>query len=513
MKKSTKKHMEKMLRSIQALILAAGMAASLTACGGDASGGTGGAQGGIEGVPVGADGAAAGNGGIGGDGVDSNGNGIGGDGADGNDTTAQGGTGANTSTSGLQLLCTGNDHGCHTQEGYYYLENEAEKLSDGSYGSHLMYMDFAALQEVYLCSDAGCGHDTADCAAVLPYEDFIPATTLLFPYKGKLYLFSKDQDRDGSMETNYAEGDAGLGDVEAFPSILYRANLDGTGREKAYTFDASLTVEDFVMGDENGLYLVTKKLTSKQDGLDSYTHSQDRNLVFLDPEKGELSQICSMDFDSLVSWRVAGCYGRTVVLQGIDYGREVSDQELFSEDGFKELYENSSQVIAALNLDSGQLTEKYRMSNSQENSFLLSGNALYVSFGDGSIKEINLDNGQERSVCSQPGKYYYLDCIIGDKLCCSDFSGQGDFDRTYYFIDRNTGEISHSGLVNKSLGWSLEFRAVLDRDVLVVYDYEATPYGDGSYEITLYQHGLISQEDLFAGNDNFRKIDMIGTGW
>ena len=53
----------------------------------------------------------------------------------------------------------------------------------------------------------------------------------------------------------------------------------------------------------------------------------------------------------------------------------------------------------------------------------------------------------------------------------------------------------------------------LDRDVLVVYDYEATPSGGGAYEITLYQYGLISQEDLMAGNDNFRKINMIGRGW
>ncbi len=503
MKTFRSNHRKKTVRSIEALMLAAGMAVSLAACGGGATGGAdGGAQGGMEGVPVGADGAA--------EGIGGSGDGNGGNGNESNGGTAQGSSGGN---GGLQMLGTESQDGCHTQEGYYYIEKEDKELSDGSYGSHLMYMDFSALQEVYLCSDAGCSHDSVDCASVLPYDEFMPYTTLLFPYMGKLYLFSKEQDQDGSVQTNFMGEEMAIGEIEAFPSILYRANLDGTGREKAYAFDASLTVEDFVMGDENGLYLVTKKLTSKQDGLDSYTHSQDRNLVFLDPEKGELSQVCSMDFDSPISWKVAGCYGRTVVLQGIDYGREVSDQELFSEDGFKELYENSSQVIGTLNLDSGQLTEKYRMSNSQENSFQLSGNALYVSSGDGSIKEINLDSGQERSVCSQPGKYYYLDCIIGDRLCCSDFSGQGDFDRTYYFIDRNTGEISHSGLVNKSLGWSLEFRAVLDRDVLVVYDYEATPYGDGSYEITLYQHGLISQEDLFAGNDNFRKIDMIGTGW
>ncbi len=495
MKTFRSNHMKKTVRSIEALVLAAGMAVSLAACGGDASGGAGGGtQGGVEAVPVEGDGGAAGTGGSG----DGNGN---------TDGTAQGSSG------GLHMLSTENEDGCHTQEGYYYIEKEDTELSDGTYGSHLMYMDFAALQEVYLCSDAGCSHDSADCASVLPYDEFMPYTTMLFPYRGKLYLFSKDQDRDGSMETNFAEGDAGWGTVEAGPSILYRANPDGTDREKVYAFDASVTVEDYVMGDENGLYLVTKKLTSEKDGGDTYTHSEDRELVFLDPEKGEMSKVCPMDFDDRISWRVTGCYDRNIVFHGIDYGREVSDQERFDDDFYKNLYENSSEVFAVLDISSGQFTEKYRISNSRENSYQLSGNALYVSSADSGIKEINLDTGAERSVFSGAGKYYYLNCIIGDKLCCSDYSGQGDWDPTYYYIDRNTGELSHSGLVNKSLGWSLEFKAVLDKDVLVVYDYEATPTGGDSYEITLYQHGLISQADLFAGNDNFRKISMIGTGW
>ena len=66
--------------------------------------------------------------------------------------------------------------------------------------------------------------------------------------------------------------------------------------------------------------------------------------------------------------------------------------------------------------------------------------------------------------------------------------------------------------MNQSLGWSLDFRAVLDSEVLAIYDYEYIDNGDGSYEITRYQYGLISQEDLFAGNPNFRKINMIGRG-
>lgn len=487
--------MRKTARNIEALILAAGMAVSLTACAGDAFGSKADtpneAGGEVEAIDI--TGQTDGDAGAGR--ADSD--------------MTQGGSGS------LRLLCTENKDGCHTEDGYYYLEKESKELSDGSYGSHLMYMDFDALKEVYLCSNAGCNHDSADCSAVLLQDDFPLYTTLLFPYGGKLYLFSKEQDQDGSMQSGgfmTEEGTWTSGSIEGEPSILYRANLDGTDREKVYTFDASVTVEDYVMGDEKGLYLVTKKLTSEQEGTDTYIHSAERKLVFLDLEKGETSEVCSMNFEGNISWKVAGCYDRNIVLRGIDFGRTVSDQEMFSDDYAKELFENSSEVFAVLNLDSGQMTEKYRVSNKEQNSFLLSGSSLYCSLAtDGSIKEMNLDTGAERSVYSEPGRYYYLNCMMGDKLCCSDYSGD-DWD-TYYYIDKNTGEVSHSMLVNKSLGWSLEFKAVLDTDVLVVYDYEATPQGDDSYEITLYQYGLISQSDLFAGNDNFRKINMVGTGW
>ena len=49
-------------------------------------------------------------------------------------------------------------------------------------------------------------------------------------------------------------------------------------------------------------------------------------------------------------------------------------------------------------------------------------------------------------------------------------------------------------------------------DVLFVYDYDATAGGDGSYEIHQYKHALISKDDLFAGKDSYRKIEMVGPG-
>ena len=372
-----------------------------------------------------------------------------------------------------------------------------------------MYMDFQALQEVYLCSNAGCSHDSVDCTAVLPYDSFYIGSTLLFTWQDSLYLLSKRQDDDGSMAASFSADVLGSqsSDTEGSAAVLYRANLDGTGRETVHMFDPSLTLEDLVMGDDSGIYVVTKKLTSEQGSEGTYFNSAERKLVHLDLSSGQEQEVCSLDFDSSVSWRLAGCYDRTLVLKGIDYGREGYGEEIFSDDGYKDLYENSQTVFATVALDNPQLEIRFRQDNKTGNYTLADKNMIFASNTDGSVTSLDLRTGAEKELCRREGSSYLYD-RIGDKLRCD--SGRGD--RTFDFIDVNTGEVSHSSLVNQSLGWSLEFRAVLDAEVLTVYDYDYIDNGDGSYEITRYQYGLISQEDLFAGNANFRKINMTGKG-
>ena len=164
-------------------------------------------------------------------------------------------------------------------------------------------------------------------------------------------------------------------------------------------------------------------------------------------------------------------------------------------------------MFATVALDNPQLEIRFRQDNKTGNYTLADKNMIFASNTDGSVTSLDLRTGAEKELCRREGSSYLYD-RIGDKLRCD--SGRGD--RTFDFIDVNTGEVSHSSLVNQSLGWSLEFRAVLDAEVLTVYDYDYIDNGDGSYEITRYQYGLISQEDLFAGNANFRKINMTGKG-
>lgn len=410
----------------------------------------------------------------------------------------------------LELLCRKDDNGCYTNNGYYYLTEDIEQLPNGDYATHMMYMDFKTQQEIYLCSDTGCNHNTADCSSVFLYDDFPSFTTLIFIYNGKLYILSKEQDTTGEIATDYLFYDNNTNtESESKPTVLYRANLDGTNREKVYTFDSSATLEDFVIGTENGIYVITKKLSAEQHGTSSFSTSSEKKLVFLDVEKKEEKAICSMDFNDNINWNVQGCFDQSLVLTGVDFGKELSFEEFNDDNTYKALYNQSDEVFATLNLNDGKPKEIFRIKNKEYPSYKIKENMLYYSCSDENIiKSIDLTTGREKQICTL--EQNYISQIIGNYLCCEDLDSTKD--NTLYFIDINTGKVSHSKLVNKSLGWSLEICAVLKSDVLVIYDYDAKASDDGSYEIKRYQYGLISQEDLVNGKDNYRKIEMIGVG-
>lgn len=171
---------------------------------------------------------------------------------------------------------------CYTKDGYYYLTKDATELEDGTWGTHLMYMDFATKQEVYLCSNAGCKHNTADCPSVFLMNEFPLYASGIFVYGDKLYVLSKESDNEGSVTQDLVvSSDDAAVETEAAKAVLYEMNLDGTNRQKVFTFDAGLTVEDVVLGDESGLYFVTKKLSIRwEKGITASQRQPTENLCF-----------------------------------------------------------------------------------------------------------------------------------------------------------------------------------------------------------------------------------------
>lgn len=414
---------------------------------------------------------------------------------------------------GLQIL-NDSDHlaNCYTKDGYYYLTEDATELEDGTWGTHLMYMDFATKQEVYLCSNAGCKHNTADCPSVFLMNEFPLYASGIFVYGDKLYVLSKESDNEGSVTQDLVvSSDDAAVETEAAKAVLYEMNLDGTNRQKVFTFDVGLTVEDVVLGDESGLYFVTKKLSNTMgEGNNSVTTSTDRKLVFWNKSTQKAEDICSLNFEDGINWKIIGCMDNALVLSGTDYGKALTtDDYTKSDDDWNNMYKNSSEVVATLDLNTKTLDEKYRMDNATLHSIAVMDGTLYVSNSEtGEIKTINLTTKEEKVLCTLAQNYIMN--TFDHVLCCDTWNDEND--RTYYFVNTDTGEVQHSSLVNQALGWNLKFKAEVGSQILVIYDYEYTPLGDNSYDITQYKYALIDKSDLYAENAKYEPILMVGKG-
>lgn len=387
---------------------------------------------------------------------------------------------------------------CSTEDGYYYLTEDTEELKDGSYGMHLMYMDYATRQEIYLCNSSGCKHDSASCPSVFLYDGL--GSCSLFIHENYLYLFSQT-DYSGAT---FISSDGSLG-VSQEPACLYRMNLDGTGREKVVSFDEDVTLEDVIIGGKDALYFVQKKTEMKQmESGESYYTTLDRMLVKVDTETWDVSEQCKLEDESSIK----GCSGNQLVCVDTVYEHEPTKEELNSDDAWKELYQKSRTTFSLLNPEDGSSSEIVSVSNDKENSWDVGNGMIYLSEEDKpEIRVIDLETGEERTVASQENTNIFK--AFDDVICCSSW---GMDDHTLYFVHPDTGKIDHCKLVNRSLGWSLEIKAETKNDFLVIYDYDATANGDDSYEIHKYQYGLISKEDLYVGNDQIQPINMIGKG-
>lgn len=409
----------------------------------------------------------------------------------------------------IHILCSDYNSYCTNENGYYYLTHNTVPLKDGSYGYHLMYMDFKTQQEIFLCSNTGCQHDTEDCTSVFTRND-IEYDNRLFFYNNYLYLLSSSYDSDGSY---YMSAMSSNEPLEAKAPCLYQMNLDGTGREKIHEFEAGLTLENsIILGDDTGFYFIVKKSSTQQlDSTTTYYTSSERRLIRLSTDSWKEENIYEFDqTDALCKWRVYGGFDSSFVFVRTIYEDGLTDDERLrlDDDAYINAYDHSKEEFAVLNPSDGSLTTVYSVPNDPINSYVQRDNLLYVSVkGEEGILQIDLRTGESSRLSNLKNNYIYY--CFQDVICCQDWSGT---DHTFYYVNRKDGSIYHSTLVNQSLGWSLEFRGETENDFLVVYDYDAVASGDESYEIRQFKYALIAKDDLYAGNENYRPITMIGTG-
>lgn len=410
----------------------------------------------------------------------------------------------------LRMLCTEQWH-CMSQGGYYYIEELSKELKKGFWGQHIMYMDFATKQEVYLCAEPGCKHIDEKCSAVL--ADDLGQESLIFAMNDKLYIVEKEFDNENSMEGQFIGEDGELAEEEKIPVTLYSMGLDGSDRKKEYTFDRDIMVEARVLGDGENIYFVTKKLVTSSKEMQKYTTATERSLVKFGVKDSSMETLCPLSSEEKIRWGILGVSGENIILEGTKYNGNLTLEEEMALENEKlwEYANDSKDIIMALNIKDGKTSEVYSVDNDPDSLHCTAmwEDSLYISWEkEKKVEKVDIKTGKVKKLAD--GISVYIGGTLPGILCCDSWSDSKDY--TSYFVDMNSGEVHHSQLVNKCNGWEIEIIGEWEGKVLAIYDYDATEDEDGAWDIKRKQFGLIDKEDLLKGTDAFEKIEMKGTG-
>lgn len=390
-----------------------------------------------------------------------------------------------------------------TEQGYYQF-TESQEIADGLYGKHLTYIDYAQREEVYLCSDSACLHNSATCSSVFLDDEF-GRDPLPFVWEETLYVLGREYDGDGVVEV------FGGGAPDMAAAALYRMELDGSDRKKIYTFPEDTVVEKLVFGSGDTLWFVIKEFVFEQEGNQTYTLAKERRICRYSIADNKMSEGVSLDFGDNIQYKVIGGYGSLLVLSGVAYpdGMSETDVMRLDDDKWRNVWQNSSTIYSTFDVATQEKKEIYRTDNREMSFCAVKGGMLFIADSvSGEITRLNLDTGEQSVLASLKQNYIYY--VLRDTLCCVSIEDVND--KSLYFVDMESGEVKRSMLTNLSLGWQLDILAETEREVLVIYDYDAKDNGDGSYEILQYKYALISKEDLYNGVAGYKPVTMLGRG-
>lgn len=417
----------------------------------------------------------------------------------------------------LTLLCTG-DHlpmeiGCGTDEGYYSVQSN---VSGGEYNC-ITYVDYATRQEVILCSDSSCRHDSERCTAVIPpLWDWLGE---MFFYKDHLYYLVSDWDNEGVIAAGgyFAKDDYWNDPMNAVTPQLYRMNPDGTGRELVYTFGGNERVESFAVGDGDCIWFITKEPTIERDEKTGVTRygSKNRAAVRLDLNERKIVEQIPIYYKDNIKKDFIGAAGSRMIFGGIAYpdGKSALDYidilapspivgDMTGMDEYLEFMSTCEYAFFALDVTDKTMREIYRAGFDDVSlNFTQVGEKLYIPTGEdyASAFVLDLNTGNTEDFPVPEG--YELDGFVGERPIF--MTTDGEYKK--YFIEPDMGEMI-SLVLDKTYGRVI---TVNSDKALVIYKTVGEELPEGGIMNPYNLYALISLDDLYNGREKFELIEML----
>lgn len=409
---------------------------------------------------------------------------------------------------------------CGTESGMYYMDQMINR-GDGT----LMYIDYATKNEVYVCSDSSCKHDSDRCTSYFSSSEFfINRNSIIFSYGGSLFYLNLNGFNEGGAGTQPP-----IRDDEERVQALYRMNPDGSGRSRVYTFDEGLAVDAFAAGDGNYLwfYVRTPIVKFNEKTKMYYSDSKNKAMIKLDlSDYTVVEQIPLKNSDRISNYNICGCFGDKFIFSVGVYPEGITSEDIFemrtdvdpsvipegSDPRLNEIDENTDNVYFTLDKTTKETKEIFRCSGKAAYglSFWFSGETMYVyDYNDDSLAEVNIRTGEkaDRDMPPLPDGYKIIDMPEGKFLCVHAERES----KTIYFFDPLTNETTKSDL--RSPAWhdtAIDSSVVaFGSDYVLILGEEKTienkHFGTGGY---YYGYYVMTIDDFFNGVDKLEPVKI-----
>lgn len=378
-----------------------------------------------------------------------------------------------------------------------------EELPDQTWAHRIYYVDYATAQEIVLCNDSSCNHDTDRCSGIIKDSNLLYPQ--LFIYKNQLYVFSPCDD---SGTINMITGDSDAFAVTTGCACLYQMNLDGTNRRHMLDFPADAAIDENVF-EWNGQLLFCEKKIEKTESSDGVIYSMgvERKLVSLDVDNGALSEVT--DFPEELA--VCGTYQDRLVCKRLVYPEGYTEEDMvdMTYEEWADLMKQSRNTYVFFDIATGTETEICSVSEKDYfDDCMVVADKMYISTGRPEILCVDLKTGVTENMVIREGETYTFVASLGDCIYCWHENGADEM----YFWNPIKNEITRADLKIEGTDLLPDILAFNDDLIIAACDAEYIPNDDGSYEITSLKYGILKKEELYSGKVNYTPVTMCSDG-
>lgn len=340
----------------------------------------------------------------------------------------------------------------------------------------------------------------------------------LFAYGDNLYLLA-DLSHSGGFGDHYNEP------VITHTPSVYRMGLDGSNREKIFTFDKEQRPEECMIGDGDNLWFSVYEdtLETNEELGTYYKGRKNKCMVKLSlSERKIVEQIPIADIDK-VELKFADCIGNKMLFTGYKYPNGMSYREYMEykwgmNDPFSPPSQEESELYAQIRLEyftldvETKVVKKIYLTENTDTEYWFMYDGDICIYDEAKTVRIDLSTGKTEELVATEGYAAYNMTFDGKFMC---YEASADRDWTTFYIDPDTGEVLPGRDWQGAPDNYVYTDCVCGDKVLINTGYIGIlneELGEGHFKDMYFVYAVMSLEDYNNHIYNIEPIKMIHEG-